>query len=175
MRRFLRKLLSFGIFMVIILGIAYVVVSIMMIKEEVVGNSMEPVLSDGDQVMCNKLMYSFNPPERNDIAVIELSNGERIVKRVIGLPGEIVRVNGFGKIEVNGHELTDDKGVGIIMKAGNAKKDVRLGMEEFFVLGDNRNDSIDSRNDEVGIIKRGQFVGKVIFRVYPFDRIGAVD
>ncbi len=177
MRSFLKNLLTFSISALIVLGIAYLVINIMMVKAVVKGNSMSPLLEDGDQLMCNKLTYNFNPPERYDIAMIELKDGQRIVKRVIGLPGESLKVNSFGRIEVNGHELDDPRGNGVLVgaQAGNLRKGVQLGMEEFFVMGDNKKESIDSRHDEVGIIKRSQFLGKVSFRFMPFKKFGTVE
>ncbi len=175
MKRALRQILSISIFLLIVLGVAYLVLNIFFIKTEVEGESMEPILSQGDMILSSRLTYNFNPPERNDVAVIQLADGTLIVKRVVGLPGETIKVNGFGKITLNNQQFDNDKGVGIIMKPGDLKKGVTLGMEEFYVLGDNRNNSIDSRNEEIGIIKRSQFVGKVVFRVLPANKFGKLD
>ena len=175
MKRFLRKIASIGLFLVIVLGIAYLVVSILMVKTVVQGDSMSPILEDGDVLMCNKVTYNFNPPERFDIVVVPAKDGTYIVKRVIGLPGERIKIDNFGKVEINDKILEDDKGIGYILDKGNAKDTITLGMDEFFVMGDNRNSSIDSRFDEVGPIRRSEFVGKVVFRIMPFDRTGKIE
>jgi len=174
MRRALSKVLKFSIFMLIVLAIAYLILNVVMVKAVVQGDSMEPILSDGDVVFCNRLTYSFNPPERYDIVVVPAKDGSYIVKRVMALPGNTIQINNFGKVEVNGQVLADDPGFGIIMDKGSIKDPLKLETEEFFVMGDNRNSSIDSRHSEVGIIKRSQFIGRVSFRIYPMDKIGLI-
>ncbi len=175
MQRVLGKILKVSIFLLIVLVIVYLIVNLIMVKAVVEGDSMEPVLSDGDVVLCNKFTYSFNPPERYDIAVVPAKDGTHIVKRVIGLPGDDMTINNFGKVVVNDKTLDSDPGIGIIMDKGCLKDELTLETEEFFVMGDNRNSSIDSRSDKVGIIKRSQFIGKAVLRIYPFNKFGKIE
>ncbi len=175
MRRTLSKIMKLGVFLVLVLALAYLIMNVIMVKAVVVGDSMEPVLSDGDVIMCNKLTYSFNPPERMDIAVVPAKDGTAIVKRVMATPGDTIQINNFGKVEVNGKVLENDPGIGIIMDKGCIKDPLKMDTEEFFVMGDNRNSSKDSRHDEVGTIKRSQFIGRAAFRIYPMDKIGPIE
>ena len=92
------------------------------------------------------------------------------IKRVIGLPGETVQIVD-GKIYINGEVLDENYGYETMRDAKRAAEPVTLGEDEYFVLGDNRNDSSDSRSDLVGNVKKSQIVGKAFVRIYPFNRI----
>jgi len=128
----------------------------------VVGQSMEPTYHDSDILIGSKLSYITGDPERFDVAVIDASKNYKLIKRVIGLPGETVRIDENGFIYINGELLDESYGKEEIENAGNALYGITLGTDEYFVLGDNRNNSTDSRFDEVGVIKRSQFDEKVI-------------
>ena len=120
------------------------------------GDSMQPAYYDGDTVLVNKLDYRIGSPKRLDAVILELENGSTThysVKRVVGLPGETIKIEN-GKIYINNKEL---KG----FSAGLAAYDVELGEDEYFVMGDNCNNSEDSRVSNIGNIKRSQFVGKI--------------
>lgn len=127
------------------------------------GESMQPAFYDGDVVMVNKLQYKFSDPKRLDAAVLELENGSTThytMKRVIGLPGENVQITD-GQIIIDGTPL-DYTFEEAILSAGLAAYSVELGEDEYFVMGDNCNNSEDSRVANIGNIKRDQFVGKVL-------------
>ncbi len=175
MKRNLRRALSTGVFLVVVLLIVYMIINVIMQKTIIVGDSMAPTLEEGDAVFTNILTYNFNPPQVDDIVLIELKDGTRIVKRIVADQGDTVQVDGFGRLNVNGGVKQNDHGVGIIMDPGIAHDPVRLNAEDYFVLGDNRNSSIDSRNPSIGVIRRSQIVGKVIYRVAPFEKIGPVE
>ena len=145
--------------------------------KKIKGDSMENSLKDGDQIIINKLAYSFGVPKRYDIVVFPYNKGKNIyyVKRIIGLPGETIQIinssifiNGKLLYESFGKESMDEYTEGI------AKNKIRLGDNEYFVLGDNRNDSTDSRDKTVGAIKKEDILGKVILRVYPFSSFGKI-
>ncbi len=145
--------------------------------EKIKGDSMENTLKDGDKIIINKLAYSFGEPKRYDIVVFPYNKDKNIyyVKRIIGLPGETIQIinssifiNGKLLYESFGKESMDEYTEGI------AKDKVKLGEDEYFVLGDNRNDSTDSRDSEVGAIKKEDMVGKAIFRTYPFSSFGKI-
>lgn len=124
------------------------------------GNSMQPSYYDGDAIMVNKLYYRLHDPERYDAAVLELENGSSVhytLKRVVGLPGEKVQIR-EGRLYINGEEQERFKEN--ILSAGLAAYEIKLGEDEYFVLGDNYNNSEDSRVANIGNIKRDQFVGK---------------
>lgn len=141
------------------------------------GSSMEDTLSDGDNLIVDKISYRIHDPERFDVVVFPYKYEEDTyyIKRIIGLPGETVRIDGSGTIYINGEVLAENYGTETILNAGDAISEITLGEGEFFVLGDNRNNSTDSRFAQVGNIKGEDIVGKAWVRVYPFNVFGLVD
>ena len=135
---------------------------------------MEATLNNGDQLIVEKLSYYFNDPERYDVIVFPFSENVSYIKRIIGLPGEIIQIKN-GEVYLNGELLEDDFGKEErIEDPGLAEEEIVLAEDEYFVLGDNRNASVDSRREEVGLIKRSQIEGKAWVRFYPFDSISTV-
>ena len=126
------------------------------------GESMQPAYYDNDMILVSKLDYRLRNPDRGDAAVIELENGSSThysIKRVVGLPGETVQIS-EGKLYING-EAMDDLFDEDILSAGLAAYEIRLGENEYFVMGDNCNNSEDSRVANIGNIDRERFVGCV--------------
>ena len=141
------------------------------------GNSMYPTLSNRDALVMTKLKGGI---KRYDIVVFnsEINKQEYLIKRVIGLPGENVRIDAQGKIYIDSRPLDDDDyGTSIIQDGGRAAtvEGVTLGKDEYFVMGDNRNRSEDSRFAAVGNIHIDQIEGRVLFRIYPLEKFGIVD
>ncbi|MCR4693841.1 MAG: signal peptidase I [Pseudobutyrivibrio sp.] len=141
------------------------------------GSSMEDTLSDGDNLIVDKISYRLGDPERFDVVVFPYKYEEDTyyIKRVIGLPGETVYIDGNGNIYINGEILEEDFGTEVILSAGDASNEITLGTDEYFVLGDNRNNSTDSRFSNVGNIKGDDIVGRAWLRVYPFNEFGLVE
>lgn len=141
------------------------------------GSSMEDTLSNGDNLIVDKISYRFSDPERFDVIVFPYQYEEDTyyIKRIIGLPGETVHIDESGNIYINGELLNEGYGTEAIMNAGIAGSDIVLGTDEYFVLGDNRNNSTDSRFEDVGNIKGSDIVGKAWLRLYPFSDFGLVD
>lgn len=151
--------------------LAFLVIQFCFQTVTVHGDSMQPAYYDGDTVLVNKLDYRFGSPKRLDAVILELENGSTThysVKRVIGLPGETVKIEN-GKIYINNKEL---KGFSEeeILSAGLAAYDVALEDDEYFVMGDNCNNSEDSRVSNIGNIKRSQFVGKITDTIHKAKR-----
>ena len=133
---------------------------------------MEPALQDGECLMIDKLSYQMREPERFEIVIFPFEEDVFYVKRIIGLPGETVQIL-EGKVYINGELLeTDVYGEELIENPGRAEDPIELGETEYFLLGDNRNKSLDSRYGIVGDIPLEEFVGRAFLRYYPFDQIG---
>ncbi len=137
------------------------------------GPSMENTLFNGESVIVDKLSYRFSDPKRFDIVVFPYKFEEKtdFIKRVIGLPGEKVRIDREGHIYINGEILEENYGKAVIIDPGRAEKEITLGADEFFVLGDNRNNSTDSRDPFVGNIKKSDLIGKAFARIWPLDKM----
>lgn len=140
------------------------------------GDSMNPTLSEKDFLVVNRLVYRFNNPERFDLIVFPDENGSDIeyVKRIIGLPGETVQIMD-GKIYINAEELEEYYGnEDYIEDIGNVGFPIALAGNEYFVLGDNRNDSIDSRYTAIGVVTKKEIVGEATFRLFPLNSFGSL-
>ena len=133
---------------------------------------MEPHLHDQDQVLLDKLTYRFRDPKRYEIIVFPGPEGgdQFFVKRVIALPGETVKIT-KGKVYVNDKEVKDYS-KDHTTDSCELKGKFHLSSDEYFVLGDNRDNSNDSRYEDVGPVKRSKITGRIIFRFYPWKNAG---
>ena len=139
-------------------------------------SSMEPTIETGQRFFVNKLVYKFTSPQRGDIIAFTKDGSDDApihIKRVIGLPGETIEIRD-GLIYIDGEEYEADGDLPQITNPGLAENGVKLGSEEYFVLGDNRNNSEDSRFAEVQNVDKKYIEGKVWFCIYPADKIGFV-
>lgn len=142
----------------------------------VFGRSMLPNFKENDYLIISTEAYRNKDPERGDVIVfnskVKDSNGktQRWIKRVIGVPGDKVVIQD-GKVYVNGKEQDSS-----YTKSGTTSGDisVTVGKDEYFCMGDNRAESVDSRSSSVGCIKRSQIVGKVVYRLYPLGKAGRI-
>ena len=175
MKKFLKDVLSTGLYLLVVLIITYLIILYVGQRTEVSGDSMEPTLSNGDNLIVDKISYRFNEPERFNIIVFpfQYQKDTYYIKRIIGLPGETVQIDEDGNIYIDGEILEESYGREIIDedKIGIADEPITLGDDEYFVLGDNRNYSSDSRVKEVGNIKKDQIIGKAWLRIWPFSEI----
>ena len=142
-------------------------------RVEVSGSSMSPVLSSGDVVLINRIVYDLGTPARYDIAVFEKENSSYNMKRIIGLPGETVQIRN-NLVYIDGKPLDTDDILGQATIAGIAEYPIELGGDEYFLLGDNRESSEDSRFAGIGTIKREQLTGKVWFKFQPIEEFGLI-
>lgn len=172
MNKVLKEILSTGMYLLAVLLITYLLITFVGQRTEVIGNSMQPTLNDGDNLIVDKISYRLRDPERFDIIVFPFVYKESTyyIKRIIGLPGETVQIKEDGSIYINGELLQESYGMEVIKEnlRGRAKEPITLGEDEYFVMGDNRNNSSDSRVAEVGNIKRDQIIGRAWMRVWPF-------
>lgn len=143
----------------------------------VLGSSMEEILHDNDSVIVEKLSYYMNEPARFDVIVFKPQQKDitdYYIKRIIGLPGETVRIDGE-QIYINGEVLEEHFGKDPITDPGRCVEEIELGEDEYFVLGDNRSISKDSRFVEVGNVHRSAIIGKVWAKIWPLHEIGIFD
>ena len=139
---------------------------------------MENTLHNGDNLIVDKLSYRFRDPERFDIIVFpfQYQANTYYIKRIIGLPGETVQIMEDGSIYINGEKMEESYGREVIQPEtiGRAAEPIVLGEDEYFVMGDNRNNSSDSRTDIVGNIKREDIIGKAWLRIWPLSDFGGL-
>lgn len=142
-------------------------------RTRVNGDSMMPTLYDGDNLIMDKASYYFRDPRRFEMVVFSYQYRENTyyIKRVIALPGETVCIRD-GVIYVNGKALIEHYGNELIEDGGLATQEITLAADEYFVLGDNRNTSVDSRDPSVGNIKKKDIVGRAWLCLTPFARFG---
>ncbi len=173
-RRILKKLFDIGVFVLIVLAISYAASHYLVQKITVHNVSMQETLQEGDVLLMDKLVYRIRDPKRYDIICFDsASEREGLVKRIVGLPGETIQIT-EGMIFINGNQVKDVKDLPPIEDAGLASEEIHLGEDEYFVVGDNREKSIDSRSPEIGNVKKEEILGQAGIRIYPFARFGIV-
>ena len=176
MKKVLREILSTSLYLLVVLCLVYLVIHFVGQRTQVSGSSMEPQLRHEDNLIVDKITYRFREPERFDIIVFpfEYEDNTFYIKRIIGLPGETVQIDRDGNIFINGEILEEGYGKEVIQEPGRAYEPITLGEDEYFVLGDNRNNSSDSRDMSVGNVRRDKIIGRAWLRIWPFDRIGFI-
>ena len=176
MNKVMKEFLNTAIYLLCVLGAVWLVITFVGQRTEVEGASMENTLHNGDNLIVDKLSYRFHDPERFDIIVFPYQYEENTyyIKRIIGLPGETVQVVD-GYVYINGSRLESDiYGNELMDDPMAASQPITLGEDEYFVLGDNRNHSQDSRDPSVGEVKKDTIMGKAWVRIYPFDKMGVI-
>ena len=152
-RQMKKEILSWiGCFAIAILAALFIVTFVGQ-RVQVDGHSMEDTLQDRDNLIC----------EQKD---------KRWIKRIIGLPGETVRIDEEGNIYINGEILDEHYGKEVIQDPGLAAQEITLGEDEYWCMGDNRNHSSDSR--VIGPVPRSRILGKAFIRIYPFSKFGLI-
>ena len=172
-KRIGKEILSFVLYFVIVIAAMLLIIHYVGQRTEVSGSSMENTLSDGDNLIVDKLTYRFSDPKRFDIIVFPYKYEENtyFIKRIIGLPGETIQVTD-GKIYINGQVLNESYGREVLKSGGIAETPITLGEDEYFVMGDNRNDSMDSRDPSVGVLHKSELVGRAWVRIWPLSKFG---
>lgn len=176
----LRDAMETVIFLLGALIVSVLIVKYVGQRTVVDGSSMNPTLYHNDNLWVNKLTYQFEDPERFDIVVLrpyDFDPKVYYIKRVIALPGETIWIDRNGDIYIDGEILEEDYGMERILpeNIGRASEPITLGEDEFFVMGDNRNNSGDSRSRAVGNVKRDRIIGKAWIRIWPLNKFGVVE
>lgn len=169
----LRLIVTWIVDIIVVISIAWFVVFSLGTQITVLGQSMEPVLSQDEVVLMNRLSVRFGTVKRFDIIVFEKEDKKFNIKRVVGLPGETVQIKD-GFLYINDEKIEAEDGLSQAALAGIAENPVVLGEDEYFLLGDNRENSEDSRFVNVGNVKRSQIRGTVWLRIQPFRRFGLI-
>lgn len=174
MKDVVKEIFSTIVYILIVLAATWLVITFVGQRTQVKGSSMEPTLSDNDNLIVDKITYRFKEPQRYDIIVFPFLYEENTyyIKRIIGMPGETVYIDEEGAIYIDGEVLQESYGREIMLSAGRASEPVTLGEDEYFVLGDNRNNSSDSRDPSVGNIRRDNIIGKAWLRIWPLPDFG---
>lgn len=158
----------------ITLLLAFTFVYFIGLRTSVVGQSMAETLHGGDEILVNRFIYKVTNPKPNDIIVFLPNGNEKshyYVKRVVAVPGDTVLIKD-GALYVNGELFEEEIDAVSIEEAGLASEEITLASDEFFVLGDNRNNSEDSRYANIGNIKKEYIIGKAWFRIAPWGDLG---
>lgn len=174
----IRSMLFLLLETVVVIVLAFFLVRIAIERTVVPGVSMEPTLAEGTSIIVNRLSYLKNGPERYDVIVFEQAGEEHRyyhVKRVIGLPGERIQIVN-GTIYINGEPLKETvHDLPKMHLSGLAEKEFTLDEDEYFVLGDNRNKSEDSRFANIGNVTKDQIVGEAWFTLDPFNIVSQLN
>ena len=172
------SILSWILYLLIVVILSFLCVTFVAQRTKVIGQSMYPFLNDGDQLIVDKISYRLRDPKRFDVVVFpyRYEQNKNYIKRIIGLPGETIQIIG-GEVYINGDKLHDPYGeqIGLMDYAGTAEEPYTLADDEYFVLGDNRNNSKDSRFGDVGPILKDELIGRAWLQIYPFSDFGFVN
>ena len=161
-KKVIHEILEYVISTVIVVFLAFVLMFFFGTKTSVIGDSMMPTLYNGQQILIDKFIYKLSSPKRGDVIVFQPNGNENThyyEKRIIGLPGETIQIID-GYVYVNGSKLDEDDTYDLIEDPGIAKDELILQPYEYFVLGDNRNSSEDSRSGNMGPVKKEYIIGK---------------
>ena len=146
-------------------------------KAVMVGNSMVGEINNSETVLINKFSYKAGDPKRFDVVVYKNDEGNILIKRIIGLPGEEIKISGSQIYIKNsdGEQKLQDNFFKGQYESGDVSEYVEIDSNEYFVMGDNRNVSEDSRFSYVGNVKKSQIIGKAWLIAAPFNRIGFIN
>ena len=175
--KLLSTILDYVVWLGSVILLSWLLIHFVVQRTDVNGLSMYPTLDHADQLLADKISYRFRDPERFEIIIFPYRYQEKtyFIKRIIGLPGETVYIDEAGNIWINGEILEEDYGYEVITFPGLAAQEIHLADDEYFVLGDNRTVSEDSRYPDVGNIKRSELIGRAWIRIYPFSKFVIIE
>lgn len=171
---FIKKAINWGLYIGAILLVCFLFTNFVAVRTSVDGESMQPTLMNHDQLITEKVSYRFENPKRYDIVIVHVEGkNEPYIKRVIAVPGETVQIK-EGKVYVNNTVQEEGLNLEAIKESreGLAVNPITLKDDEYFVMGDNRNNSSDSR--EIGPVKREDILGRAFVRIWPLSELGTL-
>ena len=180
--KIIKESLRFLIEVIIVIFIAWLIITFALKKISMIGSSMETTLYNGEDVIVNKSSFLIFSPRREQVIAFypESEEGEDTdeledtviqIRRVVGLPNEKIKIK-EGQIYINGKVLKEKYPFEIMHSAGRAVNEIQLAEDEYFVLSDNRNDMDDSRNTSFTKVRKKNIIGRVILRLNPFSLLG---
>lgn len=176
-KKIIYEIIIWVVEIVVVITLAYFLVNYAIERTTMHGNSMETTLLDQDKIIVNKYSYRFSEPKRYDVIVFKQSDKEHSyynIKRIIGLPGEVIQIES-GNIYINGEVITEPLVTETIKNSGLAAEEILLDDNEYFILGDNRNNSEDSRFANIGTILFDDIIGKAWIRINDFDFVNKIN
>nr|WP_294488805.1 signal peptidase I [uncultured Anaerosporobacter sp.] len=176
-KKIIKEVIIWVVEIIAVILLAYFLVEYAVEKTTVVGESMETTLQEGDKIVINKLAYRFSKPKRFDVIVFKQSGKEHSyynIKRIIGLPGETVQIKD-GVVYINDEPIKEKSAVDVIKNPGLSVEPILLEDKEYFVLGDNRNLSEDSRFANIGNVVFDDIIGKAWIRLKPFNFVNELN
>ena len=150
----------------IVAAVAVLIATLVLPVLQIEGTSMEPTLVNGDIVLLTKTS-TFN---RGELCGFTWNN-KLLIKRVVGIPGDWIEIDTDGTVYLNGEKLDEPYAQQLAMGECDLEFPFQVPQEQYFVLGDMRESSIDSRNTLIGCVEKDQIVGKVFFRIWPFKNM----
>ena len=171
-KEFIKDTLKYIIIIIVILIVAIYIIGL----QQVVGSSMSPNLKSNDILILDKISYRFKDIKRGDIVSLYYADSKYLIKRVIGLPGEYLEFKD-NNLYVDGNLIKEDYLNDDVVTDDFSINELgydKIPSDMYLVLGDNRSDSLDSRDPKVGLIKRKDIIGKVRFRIWPLNKIKIV-
>lgn len=162
--------------MAIVIVLAYTLVHFFGFRINVVGNAMSPTLNSEEQIFVDRFFILITGPKAGDLVVFQPNGNEKshyYVRRVIGCPGDTVQIKD-GAVYVNGTLYEEETEVASIVDAGLAAEEIVLSHNEYFLLGDNRNNSEDSRMANIGNVKKEHMIGKAWFYYTAWNHMGLI-
>lgn len=168
----LKELIELGKSIIVAIIAAFLIITFVFETVSVDGHSMDPTLNNKDRLIVEKVSYYFRAPKPGDIVVIKYPADpkEKFIKRVVAVGGERVKIEN-GKLYINDVLKNEPY---ILEPMVSDFNEVTVPADTVFVLGDNRNNSRDSRFSDVGFVSYKMVVGRAAFRIYPFNRMGSL-
>lgn len=156
--------------LIVVAALTVLVVTLFLPVLQISGDSMEPTLHDGDVIVLMK----SSRYDRGDLCGFAYEN-KYLIKRIIGVPGDYIDMDEDGTVSVNGEVLDEPYLIEKALGECDVEFPLQVPDNHYFILGDHRSNSIDSRNSAIGCVSKEQIVGRIIFRVWPLHKISAIE